>query len=631
MVVSPASPGKPGHHQADVVANAISPGDLDVSEDDVSMLTAPTQAHQGDSPTPSNGNNAARPNHRRTRSTNTSGSVGSLDMSSGALAQRHVDWSFSQVFGERSPGEDVMEADLISAVQFDQTGDFLATGDHGGRVVVFERMGIDGGLEKNGGMSEPSADVRHIPHNDEYEYKYLTEFQSHDPEFDYLKSLEIEEKINKIRWVNQWGDRRSHTLLTTNDKTIKLWKVYERKVNQLVDYCDSGNAPGLRLPGVGATHYHLASRCRKVYPAGHAYHINSISLCSDQETFLSADDLRINLWHFDRPSLSFNIVYIKPEVMEDLTEVITCATFHPTAPHILAYGSSKGLTRLGDMRAAALCDSHTKLFSGYESDPAERSFFSEIVASVNDVKFIGNEGNQILTRDYLTMKIWDMRYEAAPIHVHEVHGMLKDRLTQLYESDVIFDKFDCCASGDGSMLATGTYSNFFRVSHADPLLGHSQILEGSRDPHRRRLASQSKFPNRIVGFGRPIQRSSSRNSLAAKKNEPKPEPPVTDFINKIAHLDWHPAANVVAAVGIELDRRALARTLTLTRATRFARSPGRSKLAVLLQGNRNMTCDDVTCDGCSSTSFTRSASHDINASPTQSSPILSFDTSAYFF
>ena len=32
-----------------------------------------------------------------------------------------------------------------------------------------------------------------------FEYRYLTEFQSHEPEFDYLKSLEIEEKINQVR------------------------------------------------------------------------------------------------------------------------------------------------------------------------------------------------------------------------------------------------------------------------------------------------------------------------------------------------------------------------------------------------------------------------------------------------
>ncbi|KAJ6496016.1 hypothetical protein C8R45DRAFT_1211725 [Mycena sanguinolenta] len=70
-------------------------------------------------------------------------------------------------------------ADIISAVSFDATGNFLATGDKGGRVVLFERN-----------QSKQRA----------VEYKFYTEFQSHEPEFDYLRSSEIEEKINKIRW-----------------------------------------------------------------------------------------------------------------------------------------------------------------------------------------------------------------------------------------------------------------------------------------------------------------------------------------------------------------------------------------------------------------------------------------------
>lgn len=46
------------------------------------------------------------------------------------------------------------------------------------------------------------------------EYKFYTEFQSHEPEFDYLKSLEIEEKINKIRWCKR--QNAAHFLLSTN-------------------------------------------------------------------------------------------------------------------------------------------------------------------------------------------------------------------------------------------------------------------------------------------------------------------------------------------------------------------------------------------------------------------------------
>ena len=49
-------------------------------------------------------------------------------------------------------------------------------------------------------------------------------FQSHEPEFDYLKSLEIEEKINKIRWLKRKNP--AHFLLSTNGKKIYLHSLY---------------------------------------------------------------------------------------------------------------------------------------------------------------------------------------------------------------------------------------------------------------------------------------------------------------------------------------------------------------------------------------------------------------------
>jgi serine/threonine-protein phosphatase 2A regulatory subunit B len=74
--------------------------------------------------------------------------------------------------------------------------------------------------------------------------------------------------------------------------------------------------------------------------------------------------------------------------MEDLTltEVITSAEFHPTHCNTLAYSSSKGSIRLVDLRQSALCDSHAKLFEEQEA-PGSRSFFTEIIASILDIKF----------------------------------------------------------------------------------------------------------------------------------------------------------------------------------------------------------------------------------------------------
>jgi serine/threonine-protein phosphatase 2A regulatory subunit B len=50
----------------------------------------------------------------------------------------------------------------------------------------------------------------------------------------------------------------------------------------------------------------IAAVPRKVYSNAHAYHIHSISVNSDQETYISADDLRVNLWNLNISDQSFS-------------------------------------------------------------------------------------------------------------------------------------------------------------------------------------------------------------------------------------------------------------------------------------------------------------------------------------
>lgn len=116
----------------------------------------------------------------------------------------------------------------------------------------------------------------------------------------------------------------------------------------------------LKLPRL--THHDtvVAAVPRRTYANAHAYHINSISVNSDGETFISSDDLRVNLWNLNIQDQSFNIVDIKPANMEELTEVITAAEFHPVSCNWFMYASSKGTIKLADMRQRALCDEHAK-------------------------------------------------------------------------------------------------------------------------------------------------------------------------------------------------------------------------------------------------------------------------------
>ncbi|KAH9761518.1 serine/threonine protein phosphatase 2A 55 kDa regulatory subunit B beta isoform [Citrus sinensis] len=495
---------------------------------------------------------------------------------SSEAAAQPLEWKFSQVFGERTAGEEVQEVDIISAIEFDKSGDHLATGDRGGRVVLFERTDTrdNGGQRRDLEMMDYSMS-RHP------EFRYKTEFQSHEPEFDYLKSLEIEEKINKIRWCQSANS--ALYLLSTNDKTIKLWKVQEKKVKKVFDWnvhpekaagngpifgshvsaipksymanggcgernfgCasnDSSFPPGgvssLRLPVVTSQETNLVAGCRRIYAHAHDYHINSISNNSDGETFISADDLRINLWNLEISNQSFNIVDVKPANMEDLTEVITSAEFHPTHCNMLAYSSSKGSIRLIDMRQSALCDTHSKLFEEQEA-PGSRSFFTEIIASISDIKFARN-GRHILSRDYMTLKLWDINMDSGPVATFQVHEHLRPKLCDLYENDSIFDKFECCLSGDGGRVATGSYSNLFRVFGCSEGSAESTTLEASKNPMRRQVQTPSR-PSRPLGSLSGVVRrvkGADNSALDANGN-------AFDFSMKLLHLAWHPSENSIA-------------------------------------------------------------------------------------
>ena len=109
---------------------------------------------------------------------------------------------------------------------------------------------------------------------------------------------------------------------------------------------------------------------------------------------------------------SLDIVDIKPPSIEELTEVITTATFHPTLGHMFAFCTSKGSVRIGDMRDAAVCDRHCRSFKAEE--PSAGAFFNEVVSSISDVKF-ARDGRFFVTRDYLNVLVWDLHMETRPV------------------------------------------------------------------------------------------------------------------------------------------------------------------------------------------------------------------------
>lgn len=243
----------------------------------------------------------------------------------------------------------------------------------------------------------------------------------------------------------------------------------------------------LRLPRMMAQDQIVAAVPRKIYANAHAYHINSISVNSDGETYISADDLRINLWNLNISDQSFsqslpsrnltkNVLIPQPQLCSQISSISNLSTwknsqksspppnFTPNTvissctprPRALSnwltcvtrpYAISMQNVRHQSFLSLNQLNPHLEYEE--EEDPTNRSFFSEIISSISDVKF-SHDGRYILSRDYLTLKIWDVNMESRPVKTINIHDHLRGKLCDLYENDCIFDKFECVWNGDGT-------------------------------------------------------------------------------------------------------------------------------------------------------------------------------------
>ena len=461
-------------------------------------------------------------------------------------------------------------ADIISCVEFNNDGSLLAAGDKGGRIVIFREA--------------PSRQSQFI------DYAVYSTFQSHEPEFDYLKSVEIEEKINRIRWLHRCN--QNHFLLSTNDKTVKLWRICERTkrieggnlirdaaVDPLDPFSTSpanrlgndspyttrsgGRVKRLQVPRYVGTDLVVEASPKRVFANAHQWHINSISVNSDQQLFLSADDLRINVWHLEQTTESFNIVDIKPANMEELSEVITSSEFHPRDCNLFIYSSSKGIVRLCDMRCSALCDREAKVFE-MPSDPATKTFFSDIINSISDARF-SHSGRLMATRDYMSVKVWDLAMERQPVEIYSVHDYLRPKLCVLYENDCIFDKFEVSWSYDDRCIASGTYHNSFKVIQRDDgtvrttlpsqpspnSLNPATASPNAANPSPMRLSTRDflvfEATRDSTRTGVPLrQKKIVPTGKKAKKEEISVDD--VDITRKILHTSCHPNDNILAIV-----------------------------------------------------------------------------------
>ena len=291
--------------------------------------------------------------------------------------------------GEPDPSA-ISKHDLLSAITFDKRGNYLSVGDRGGRIIIFEKVKNEQGLD---------------------DFDYFTEFQAHTKSFDVLNSSDISEEITAIEWLNK-AQCTKPMVMTCNARTVKLWRLEDKKTKKH-ESCRKllTKGRGIVFPKTKTTNEGKEGKLLGTFKTGKEQHLHSLSQAADNENFLAADESRINLFNLERQDAKiYNLVDYERRHSSFADERITSARFNQSHGSVFMYTTSTGKINVCDFRENS--DFHTKPSLCFDiatkTASAKTSVFSKWTNCISDARFIENT-NQIVSRDYLSVKLWDMR------------------------------------------------------------------------------------------------------------------------------------------------------------------------------------------------------------------------------
>lgn len=119
--------------------------------------------------------------------------------------------------------------------------------------------------------------------------------------------------------------------------------------------------------------------------------------------------------------------------------------------------------------------------------------------------------------------------EAKPLKVIHVHDAVKPKLCDLYESDIVFDKFECTFNHDGTSVMSGSYSNYMRVNSIQT--DACEAIHADKSIFRKKLG-RPKIPGRLL--------------LDGSKDSKVDDPFKLDFTKRIFSATAHPREDTIA-------------------------------------------------------------------------------------
>ena len=233
---------------------------------------------------------------------------------------------------------------------------------------------------------------------------------------------------------------------------------------------------------------------------------------------MTSDDVACFFWSFERPDQPYQMVDITGgKKVEEVEETINFSKMHPTSDSLFMYGTNKGSLRLCDLRIGSNADGNSLNFKSEFA--GNKNFLASMLSSYSSADY-SKQGKYIVSRDYLSVKIWDVCNNKKPVLNVNLNDSFKTKLSEMFENEAIFDKFIVKASPDGNTIASGSYNNWFHMVDQDGVNTQYELSY-----------KKATIARQMSGKG-----SASTGKI--------------DYMRKATALDFHPSKNMVAVASL---------------------------------------------------------------------------------
>ena len=331
-------------------------------------------------------------------------------------------------FGDHVPLTHFKADDTISVLSFNQSGQFLASGDQAGRVVIFQILPP----RMPGGKPIVS---------------FVNQVHAHKSQFDYFRSELSEPKINSLAWVR--SNQLNPLLITCNSHEAKMWRMVQsaKPTWTPLDF----TLDNFKLPTARQLEIKYSTEQVQTYMDLQTEYLIDIQTLTDQRSFAMIDVGCVKLWDMERSCDSVCLFKVPHQQTE-----LTASAVSPALPSAILIADDTGIAHILDMRQQA--EDLTPSLQFMVKDHTSPKRYIPGCEYIGATAFSA-DGVNIVTRTFGEALVWDVRQPSAPVAALDVQwfpGQMEWLSNDEYTKDVFRTAFTA-----GGRIVTGNYSADF--------------------------------------------------------------------------------------------------------------------------------------------------------------------------